>query len=73
MIDGISHDGSSEHECSVCSCDYTGEEMGVEGYFGILPVAFCPDCFTSMCDMVDQYMGYSSDDYEREEEEDDNE
>jgi len=22
-----------------------------------LPVAFCPTCFSSMCDMVQQFMG----------------
>jgi hypothetical protein len=44
--------------CSVCSCDYTDDEGGIIGYFGILPVAFCPFCFSSMCDMVEQMMGY---------------
>lgn len=37
----------------------TYRQYGVEGYFGILPVEFCPDCFSSMCDMVEQYMGYT--------------
>jgi hypothetical protein len=44
------------HRCNVCSCNYTDEESGVEGYFGMLPVAFCPTCFSSMCDMVQQFM-----------------
>lgn len=58
MIVDLHHEGET-HICSVCSSDYTDAEAGVEGYFGILPVAFCPWCFTSMCDMVEQYMGYS--------------
>tara|TARA_R110000868_G_scaffold62677_5_gene189231 strand:- start:653 stop:847 length:195 start_codon:yes stop_codon:yes gene_type:complete len=64
MIDGLGHDGGSEHECSVCSCEYTDEEGGVEGFFGIIPVAFCPNCFTCMCDMVEQYMGYGEEEDE---------
>jgi hypothetical protein len=42
------------HKCSVCSCEFTEDEGGLLGYFGMLPVAFCPFCFSSMCDMVDQ-------------------
>lgn len=42
--------------CSVCSCDYTDDEGGIDGYFGILPVNFCPTCFSSMCDMAAQYL-----------------
>jgi hypothetical protein len=53
MIDGFDHVGK-EHQCNVCSCDFTDDEGGVLGYFGMLPVAFCPFCFSSMCDMVDQ-------------------
>ena len=64
MIDGLDHDGGSEHECSLCSCEYTDEEGGVEGFFGIIPVAFCPNCFVSMCDMVEQYMGYGEEEDE---------
>lgn len=48
----------TEHICNVCECEYTDAEGGVEGYFGIIPVEFCPFCFSSMCDMVSQYMGY---------------
>lgn len=39
--------------CTVCACNFSIEsEGGVDGYFGILPVHFCPDCFSSMCCMV---------------------
>ena len=57
MIENLGHVGT-DHVCSVCSCDYTDDEGGILGYFGILPVAFCPFCFSSMCDMVEQMMGY---------------
>jgi len=44
------------HQCNVCSCEYTDDEGGVEGNFGMLPVSFCPTCFSCMCDMASQYM-----------------
>jgi hypothetical protein len=40
--------------CNVCSCQFTDDEGGIQGYFGILPVSFCPTCYSSMCDMVEQ-------------------
>lgn len=53
MIVGLDHVGE-EHKCSVCSCEFTEDAGGTLGYFGMLPVAFCPFCFSSMCDMVEQ-------------------
>jgi len=53
MIKGLDHVGT-DHICNVCQCDFTDDEGGIQGYFGILPVAFCPTCYASMCDMVGQ-------------------
>tara|TARA_R110002126_G_scaffold88416_1_gene211885 strand:+ start:628 stop:969 length:342 start_codon:yes stop_codon:yes gene_type:complete len=53
MIDGFDHVGT-DHKCNVCQCDFTDDEGGVQGYLGILPVAFCPTCFAGLCDMVGQ-------------------
>ena len=53
MIKGFEHVGD-DHKCNVCSCEFTEDEGGVLGYFGILPVAFCPTCYSSMVDMVSQ-------------------
>lgn len=53
MIEGFDHVGT-DHKCNVCQCDFTDDEGGIQGYFGIIPVAFCPTCFASMCDMVGQ-------------------
>ena len=55
MIQGLEHVGT-EHKCNVCACDFTDDEGGVVGYFGILPVAFCPTCYSSIVDMVQQDM-----------------
>lgn len=57
MIENLSHIGT-DHICTVCSCEFSDDEGGVIGYFGILPVAFCPTCYSSMYDMVQQDMGY---------------
>ena len=53
MIEGFDHVGT-DHKCNVCQCDFTDDEGGVQGYLGILPVAFCPTCFAGLCDMVEQ-------------------
>lgn len=44
------------NQCSVCNCDYTDDEGGIDGHFGMLPVSFCPTCFSCMCDMAGQFM-----------------
>ena len=41
--------------CSTCSCEFSlSDEGGLEGYFGILPMSFCPTCLCCMEDMCDQ-------------------
>lgn len=56
MIEGFGHVGT-DHKCSVCQCDFTDDEGGIQGYIGILPVAFCPTCYSGICDMVEQLDG----------------
>ena len=53
MIDGLQH-VEGENKCSVCQTDFTDDEGGMLGYIGILPVAFCPFCYSGICDMVEQ-------------------
>ena len=53
MIEGLEHTGT-DHECSVCQCEFTDDEGGIQGYIGIIPVSFCPTCFAGICDMVEQ-------------------
>ena len=42
------------HKCTACSCEYTDDEGGVQGDFGILPMSFCPTCLSCMLDMAEQ-------------------
>jgi hypothetical protein len=43
------------NQCTICSVDFSLEnEGGIEGNFGILPVSFCPTCFSCVMDMADQ-------------------
>ena len=43
--------------CSICEALVENDE-GIVGEFGILPVAFCVWCTTSMTDMVIQMQGF---------------
>ena len=46
-------------ECSTCSVEFSlQEEGGIEGNFGIIPIAFCPTCLASCIDMVYQLEGH---------------
>ena len=63
MIVGLMHVGL-DHKCNVCSCDFTDDEGGIQGYFGILPVAFCPTCYSCMVDMVGQDLELNRDEDE---------
>lgn len=41
--------------CSICGSGFDIEsEGGIEGLFGICPVAFCVWCYASIVDMVSQ-------------------
>jgi hypothetical protein len=40
-------------ECSICGSENTEDDF-VEGNFGILPVAFCVWCMSSIMDMAEQ-------------------
>jgi len=41
-----------EHTCNVCASEYDEDDGGIEGFFGITPVNFCPWCYSSIVDMV---------------------
>jgi len=45
---------NEHHTCSICQCDYTDDEGGIQGCIGILPASFCPTCLSGVIDMVEQ-------------------
>jgi len=50
-------------QCSICKSDFDMDsEGGTAGHFGIMPVAFCPWCVSSMFDMVSKMGGVEADD-----------
>ena len=59
----IDPEEETTHKCSVCSFDYDESEGGIEGYFGIMRVNFCPTCFCSLVDLV-QYQEMINDEEE---------
>ena len=52
----------TNHVCTVCNCEYSDDEGGMEGYFGILPVSFCSTCLSCMIDMAEQFIGEKTED-----------
>jgi len=47
----------STRTCTACNGEFDLQtEGGIEGNFGILPMAFCPTCYASMMDMAQQCM-----------------
>lgn len=44
-------------ECSVCGTDTDFDSGGIAGYWGIMPVAFCEWCLSSLLDMASQLLG----------------
>ena len=52
-------------ECTICKSMFDLEgEGGTTGYFGILMVAFCPFCLSSILDMGRQMLGKDDGDME---------
>ena len=49
-------------KCSVCSSPIDDEAGGIRGNFGIIPVAFCEWCLSSIFDMVATLRGENLDD-----------
>ena len=45
-------------ECNTCGSPIDEEQGDVRGYFGILPIAFCTWCISSLTDMVIQRNGF---------------
>ena len=45
-------------ECNTCGSPIDEEQGDIRGYFGILPMAFCVWCISSLTDMIIQMKGF---------------
>ena len=42
-----------QFDCSICDCKFTEDEGGLQrGVIGMLPISFCPTCFSGILEMV---------------------
>jgi len=46
-------EAEKRYTCSTCACEFTEGEGGTSGYFGSIPVSFCPYCLSSIHEMLD--------------------
>lgn len=45
-------------ECRICNCKFSEQEGGLMGgMIGMIPVSFCPTCFSGLLDMADYFRG----------------
>ncbi len=52
-----------EMVCTICTSPFhLQDEGGTCGYFGLIPVQFCPFCLSSLLDMARQLVGKGEDD-----------
>ena len=47
-------------KCNICDCTIEEDNGDVVGFFGILEVAFCVWCMSSITDMVIQLNGFNN-------------
>ncbi len=51
-----------QSECSICHGPFSIEnEGGIEGFIGIIPVAFCPTCKAGIYDLAEMLWGKDDD------------
>lgn len=51
-----------EMDCCVCDMVQTDKDIFILGYIGILPVAFCENCYQGIVSMVDLLENSTDDD-----------
>ena len=53
------------YDCTICDCKFTEQEGGLQrGVIGMLPVSFCPTCFSGIMDMAEYFRGYNGEEEE---------
>ena len=44
--------------CTICNCRFSEQEGGLQrGVIGMIPISFCPTCFSGVMDMADYFRG----------------
>ena len=44
--------------CTICNCKFSEQEGGLQrGVIGMIPISFCPTCFSGVMDMADYFRG----------------
>ena len=46
------------NKCTICDCEIEEDNGDIIGYFGIIPIAFCVWCLSSLTDMMIQLNGF---------------
>ena len=42
--------------CTICNCTFTEDEGGLlQGMIGMIPISFCPTCFSGELEMSDYF------------------
>ena len=45
-------------KCTICNCKFSEQEGGLQrGVIGMIPISFCPTCFSGVMDMADYFRG----------------
>ena len=45
-------------ECTICDCKFSEQEGGLQrGVIGMIPISFCPTCFSGIMEMADYFRG----------------
>ena len=45
-------------DCNICLCKFSEQEGGLQqGVIGMIPISFCPTCFSGIMDMADYFRG----------------
>ena len=42
-------------KCSICETEIDPDEGGTEGYFGMIPVAFCVNCLAGVVSLAEHF------------------
>ena len=44
--------------CTICNCRFSEQEGGLQkGIIGMIPISFCPTCFSGLMEMADYFRG----------------